>query len=106
VVLHFEGRLPEEDFPGLRPQEEQEPAAPRGASCDGGVLAGGSKGNRQGGGGAQPAQLSVAEQCRLRLAAKAAGGSGSSGVGASSGVAKLTNRVRKPAAAALLRTGS
>ena len=107
AVVQFEGRLPEEDFPGLWPQEEQEePVAPCGASCSSGVLAAGSNGNRQGGHGGQPAQLSVAEQCRLRLAARAAGGSGGGSPGVSGRVAKRLKRAKMPAAAALLHTGT
>ncbi|KAL4431029.1 hypothetical protein ABPG75_006285 [Micractinium tetrahymenae] len=76
-LLRFEGRLPEQDFPGLwRPLAEESGGA--------GQPVGGQRGAlTPAGGNSQPApasqRLSLAEQCRQRLAAKGAGAGGRGG---------------------------
>lgn len=94
-LLCFEGRLPEEDWPGLWAPLAEEPAQVSGSTMRGTLSSTG--------GNSQPRPLSLAEQCRQRLAAAKDSGIKGGGVSKRPGGGTGGRRrvVARPAAAAL-----
>lgn len=95
-VVQLEGRLPQEDFPGLCCWEGEGSGVRGAALADATNACTGAQQQQQPALAAQPAQLSLAERCRLKMAARQQGGRGSG---------RMAKRARQRAPAAALPSG-